>query len=112
MFSSCIFRKNVKRVLFVPYASTKHDDYTNTVKKALEPWGFQVEGVHATPNPVQAVENAESIFVGGGNTFLLLKSLYENGLVQAIQKQVLEVSACAPANILKANKVTGYLKSN
>jgi len=69
-----------------------HDDYTNTVKKALEPWGFQVDGVHAMPNPVQAVENAESIFVGGGNTFLLLKSLYENGLISATQKQVLEVS--------------------
>ncbi|XP_034244061.1 alpha-aspartyl dipeptidase [Thrips palmi] len=83
-------RKNVKRILFVPYASSKHDDYTNTVKNALEPWGFQVEGVHAVPDPVRAVENAESIFVGGGNTFLLLKSLYENGLIPAIQKQVLE----------------------
>lgn len=83
-------RKNVKQVLFVPYASSKHDEYTNTVKKALEPWGFRVEGVHRSPNPVQAVENAESIFVGGGNTFLLLKSLYEHGLITAIQKEVLE----------------------
>ncbi|KAE8749499.1 hypothetical protein FOCC_FOCC003765 [Frankliniella occidentalis] len=83
-------RKNVKKVLFVPYASFTHDEYTNEVKKALEPWGFQVEGIHSSPDPVQAVAQAESIFIGGGNTFLLLKTLYSNGLIAPIQKQVLE----------------------
>ncbi|KAJ1521613.1 hypothetical protein ONE63_003262 [Megalurothrips usitatus] len=83
-------RKNVTRVLFVPFASFQHDEYTNTVKQALEPWGFQVEGIHSAPDPVQAVEKAESIFIGGGNTFLLLRTLYSNGLIGPIRKQVLE----------------------
>ena len=34
-----IFRKNVSEVLFVPYALTDQDEYTNTVSKALMPLG-------------------------------------------------------------------------
>lgn len=50
--------------------------------------GYRVEGIHKE-NPLQAVEKAEAIFVGGGNTFRLLKTLYDLNLVKAVRKMVL-----------------------
>lgn len=87
-----IFRNNVETVLFIPYAkSTSHaDEYTEMVRKPLESWGFQVKGIHESSDEVKAVKEAQAIFVGGGNTFLLLKTLYEKHLVETIRSRVLE----------------------
>lgn len=52
--------------------------------------GYEVEGIHKSANPLQAVRNAQAIFIGGGNTFRLLKTLYDNQLIDAIQKRVLQ----------------------
>jgi dipeptidase E len=83
----------VKTLLFVPYASVKpnsYDEYTEKVRKALDP-DFQVEGLHQYQNrEVRAIESAQAIFIGGGNTFLLLKTLYEKHLVEVIRERVLE----------------------
>ncbi|KAM7349414.1 putative alpha-aspartyl dipeptidase isoform 2-T2 [Cochliomyia hominivorax] len=83
-------KKNVTKILFVPYALPNHDDYTNIVSNALTPWGYVVEGIHTKPDPVEAISSAQAIFVGGGNTFVLLKTLYELNLVEAIREQVLK----------------------
>ena len=64
-----------KRLLFVPYALADHDGYTATVAEAMRPIGVRVEGVHRHPDPESAVSSAEAVFVGGGNTFRLLRSL-------------------------------------
>lgn len=64
------------RILFVPYASPgglPHDDYTALVSGALAPLGLGIEGIHASSDPARAVREAEGIFIGGGNTFLLLR---------------------------------------
>lgn len=82
--------KNVKTILFVPYALKDHDKYTATVRDALQPWGYTVEGLHTKPDPGQALREAQAIFVGGGNTFVLLKQLYELQLVQLIRELVLQ----------------------
>ncbi|TDG41641.1 hypothetical protein AWZ03_011939 [Drosophila navojoa] len=82
--------KNVKTVLFVPYALRDHDKYTATVRAALQPWGYAVEGLHTKPDPGRALREAQAIFVGGGNTFVLLKQLYELQLVELIRQLVLE----------------------
>lgn len=82
--------KNVKKVLFVPYALRKMDDYTATVSKKFSSWGYEVSGIHRESDPVAAVGTAEAIFIGGGNTFQLLKGLYDNKLIDAIRKRVLE----------------------
>lgn len=88
-----ISRNNVRTVLFVPYASAKpnsYDEYTEKVRNALKP-DFDVDGLHQFQNrEVRAVEQAEAIFIGGGNTFLLLKTLYEKHLVETIRARVLE----------------------
>ncbi|XP_061389876.1 probable alpha-aspartyl dipeptidase [Musca vetustissima] len=82
-------KRKVQTILFVPYALKDHDKYTATVREALTPWGYKVEGLHTKEDPVKAVNTAEAIFIGGGNTFVLLKTLYENNLVDVIRDRVL-----------------------
>jgi dipeptidase E len=80
-------------VLFVPYAMTKSDaldEYTEKVRKPLQEFGFEVVSIHKFSDPIAAVNSAEAIFVGGGNTFHLLKTLYDKKLIEAIRKRVLE----------------------
>ncbi|XP_065363163.1 probable alpha-aspartyl dipeptidase [Calliphora vicina] len=83
-------KKNVTKILFVPYAMPDHDAYTKVVSNALNPWGYEVEGIHTKADPVEAVSSAQAIFVGGGNTFVLLKTLYDLNLVDAIREQILK----------------------
>lgn len=51
--------------------------------------GYDVDGIHHGPDPVEAVKKAEAIFIGGGNTFLLLKTLYDHRLLDPIRKRIL-----------------------
>lgn len=87
---SSFFGKNVKRVLFVPYALHDRDAYTKTARDKFKTLGYEVNSIHEAADPVQAVRQAEGIFIGGGNTFRLLKSLYDNNVVMEIKKRVLE----------------------
>ncbi|XP_065818557.1 alpha-aspartyl dipeptidase-like [Labrus bergylta] len=87
---SDFFGKDVKRVLFVPYALHDRDAYTKTARDKLKTLGYEVDGIHEASDPVDAVRKAEAIFIGGGNTFRLLKSLYDNKVVTEIRRRVLE----------------------
>lgn len=80
----------MKTVLFVPYALKKHDEYTKIVSDALSQWGYKVEGIHEHKDPIEAVKRSEAIFIGGGNTFVLIKTLYEKNLIETIRERVLE----------------------
>ena len=78
-------------LLFIPYARPSgitHDAYTANVQNALNPFGIKVTGVHTSEDPIAAVQQAKAIFIGGGNTFLLLKTLYEQGLVDVLREVV------------------------
>ncbi|MBS7333900.1 MAG: dipeptidase PepE [Weeksellaceae bacterium] len=78
-------------LLFVPFARPSgitHDEYTQSVKNALNPFGINVTGLHSYENKKEAILNAKAIFIGGGNTFLLLKTLYELGLIDTIKEVV------------------------
>ena len=46
--------------------------------------------MNAEEDPIVTVGKAEAIFVGGGNTFRLLKALYDNKLIDVIRKRVLD----------------------
>jgi len=86
-------KNNVEQVLFIPYASAppdSYDQYTAKVREPLQSWGLKVSSIHESPDPVAAVKQAKAIFVGGGNTFLLLKTLYDKHLVEAIRSRVLD----------------------
>uniref|UniRef100_A0A8C5MXE7 dipeptidase E n=1 Tax=Leptobrachium leishanense TaxID=445787 RepID=A0A8C5MXE7_9ANUR len=80
----------VKRVLFVPYALHDRDAYAKTARQAFESLGYGLDSVHEAENPVDAVQKSQAIFIGGGNTFRLLKALYDKNLIPAIRKKVFE----------------------
>ena len=82
------FLGGVRRVLFVPYALLDRDGYAETARAKLSQMGFALESIHRAPEPSQAAESAEAIFIGGGNTFRLLKNLYEHGLLEVIRARV------------------------
>lgn len=83
--------KSTNEILFIPYArpgGISHDDYTKTVSKAFQSIGKTVKGIHEFDNPEEAVQNASGIFVGGGNTFVLVSQLYKNNVLSAIQSAI------------------------
>lgn len=75
-------------VTFVPYALADHDAYTAKVAAVLAPHGVEVTGLHAAADPRAAVERAEAVFVGGGNTFRLLDTLHRLGLLGPLAARV------------------------
>src|SRR5919109_497931 len=77
-----------RRLLFVPYALPDHDAYTARVSEALAPAGVVVEGLRLLENPTAAVRTAQAVFVGGGNSFRLLRDLRRTGLLAAIGDRV------------------------
>lgn len=82
---------NCQTILFIPYArpgGISHTDYTEKVKVAFAKIDKKVTGIHEFDNSKEAVENAEAIFTGGGNTFLLVTQLYENNVMQAISDAI------------------------
>ena len=82
------FLAGVRQVLFVPYALHNRDGYAAKAAERLERMGLRVSSVHQAPDPRAAVESAEAIFIGGGNTFRLLKALYDNDLLDPIRRRV------------------------
>jgi dipeptidase E len=80
---------SIQRVLFVPYAMHDHDAYTANVRARFALMGFAVDSVHdADGGPVRAVEAAQAIFIGGGNTFRLIDALWRHALIEPIRRQV------------------------
>src|SRR5690349_23129417 len=83
------FLGDVKRVLFVPYALFDRDKYAATARARFQKMGYELTSVHTAADPVAAVNETEAIFIGGGNTFRLLKTLYDVGLIESIRNRVL-----------------------
>jgi len=78
-------------VAFVPYArpsGLSHDEYTRRARQKFEQIGLELRGIHEHEDPAEAIKSASAIFIGGGNTFLLLGDMYENGIVQAVRDAV------------------------
>ena len=88
-----VFFQDVKTILFIPYArpsGISHDDYTEKVNDAFNKIDKNVKGIHTFDNPAEAIKKAEAIFVGGGNTFVLLNQLYKLNLIADLKKVVSE----------------------
>lgn len=86
------FFKSTTEILFIPYArpgGISHDDYTKIAKDGFSKINKSVKGVHEFNNPTEAVKNAEAIFVGGGNTFVLTHQLYLNKLLAPLKEAVI-----------------------
>jgi dipeptidase E len=83
--------KNCQTVLFIPYARPSgitHDEYTQKAALAFTKINITLKGIHEYNDPIEALQNAEGIFTGGGNTFLLVTQLYKNNLLSTINQVV------------------------
>lgn len=80
----------VRRVLFIPFAGVtrSYDEYAAAVSGPFEEMGYRLDPVHRADDANEAARNAEAIAVGGGNTFHLLRGLYETGLIESIRERV------------------------
>lgn len=82
----------VTRVLFIPFALRDHDGYAATARERFAALGVGLDSLHeggSDPEAAaRAVTAAEAFFVGGGNTFRLLKALYDLHLLAPIRARV------------------------
>ena len=83
--------KECKTILFIPYArpgGISHDEYTAKVALAFAKINIAVKGIHEFEDPASAIQHAEGIFTGGGNTFLLVSQLYKNNIMAVLSETV------------------------
>jgi len=82
------FLGGIRRVVFIPFALHDREAYCAKVRGRLGRMGFTLESVHSASTPKQMIEEADAIFIGGGNTFRLLKALYDFDLLKTIRRRV------------------------
>lgn len=85
-----LLRHEPRKVIFVPYAAVtfSFDKYEEIVQPVFQRLGYELQALHRHADPVRAIEEADAIAVGGGNTFALLKRMYEAGIVSTIRDKV------------------------
>jgi dipeptidase E len=88
----------VRRVLFIPFALQDHEGYAGKARATFEELGFSLDSLHQAPDPKRSVVEAEAVFCGGGNTFRLLKSLYDLELLPLLKRRVFEGMVYAGAS--------------
>lgn len=82
---------HANEILFIPYArpgGISHDSYTKKATEGLAFLGKKVIGIHQKKDPITALKQAEAIFTGGGNTFLLVSELYQYNLLDVLRKVI------------------------
>ena len=83
---------NISELLFIPYArpgGISHDKYTAIANEFFNTIGVKVKGIHEFNTPKDAIKNAEGIFTGGGNTFVLVKQLYHFDILPLLKQVIL-----------------------
>lgn len=80
------------KAVFIPYAavSISYDDYTAMVKKSLSGLPIDITGIHKCDHKDECIENSRLIITGGGNTFHLLKELYDHKLMDSLKRKIKE----------------------
>ncbi|MBH1959202.1 MAG: dipeptidase PepE [Flavobacteriia bacterium] len=81
----------IDEIVFIPFArpgGISHDDYTEKVQIFFASLSIKVKGLHEFENKVEALNSAKGIFTGGGNTFLLVKTLHEENLMKVVKENV------------------------
>jgi dipeptidase E len=82
------FLGKIARVLFVPHALHDRDAYASLARERFQRMGYGLDSIHLAVDSRQAVNDAEAVFIGGGNTFRLLKALYDLDLLSVIRLRV------------------------
>lgn len=75
-------------VLFFPFALHDQDGYTAKAKERFGKMGFTLSSAHSVSDPARAIAEADAIFIGGGNSFRLLKTLQDLEWIEPIRRSV------------------------
>lgn len=81
----------IDEIVFIPFArpgGISHDDYTEKVRSFFTSLSIKVKGLHEFENKAEALNSAKGIFTGGGNTFLLVKTLHEENLMKVVKENI------------------------
>ena len=81
-----------KKLLFIPYAGVNvyWDGYAKKVSDYFEEFGYETISIYKQKDYAQAINEADIIMIGGGNTFHLVYYLHKNGLIPLIRQAVLD----------------------
>jgi len=77
-----------KRILFFPFALHDRDGYAAKARERFAAMGCAVTSAHVAKDPRKALAEADAIFIGGGNTFRLLKALQDLDWIEPIRERV------------------------
>lgn len=83
--------RGVSEIVFIPFArpvGITWDGYTEVAKTYFSGIGISVKGIHEFANPLEALKTAQGVFTGGGNTFVLLKEIYDQNLMQVLREKI------------------------
>jgi dipeptidase E len=78
------FLKDARRIAFVPLALYDRNQYATQARERFRSMGYDLMSIHDVSHPQRAIKEADAVFVGGGNTFRLLKGLYDWDLREVI----------------------------
>jgi dipeptidase E len=82
------FLRRSPTTLFIPFALHDRKAYTEKAQERFHKMGFELRSIHNVSNMQRAIEEADAIFIGGGNTFRLLKDLHDHNLLVSIRRRV------------------------
>ena len=83
--------QNCKTILFIPYArpgGISHDEYTAKIGLTFAKINKKVIGIHEFEDASLAIKNAEGIFTGGGNTFVLVSQLHQKNIMAILSEVI------------------------
>lgn len=97
-------------VVFVPFASYDHAEYTSRMEEFIGEGGTRLVGIGSFGDNREALQQADGIYVGGGNSFLLVSELHKQGIMDLVRKRVLEgmpyLGVSAGANVACPSMMT------
>jgi dipeptidase E len=82
------FLRDATRIAFVPLALYDRNQYTTQARDRFRKMGYDLMSIHDVSNPQRAIKESDAVFVGGGNTFRLLRELYDWDLREVIRHAV------------------------
>lgn len=86
-----VFFKTTSEILFIPYArpsGISYNEYTNIANNTFKKINKKIIGIHNFKDQKKAIIESKGIFIGGGNTFVLLNQLYKNNLINTLKATI------------------------
>ena len=83
--------RNSKNILFIPYArpnGISHKTYTQLVSDTFNKINLSIVGIDNYDSPIENINSCDGIFIGGGNSFLLLDKIQKYKLSEKITNKV------------------------